>query len=109
VRRRRRLTAGPAALAVALTAVGCAEDPVPDRAATERMFLETCAPGGEPEQVAVCECAFERLTEDRSDEEVEDLDRSVRGDPDELPDEVVEAALACAAEPLTPPTTEREP
>ena len=52
---------------------------------------------------AVCRCAFARLTADLSDEEVEELDVSVRG-VDELPDEVVAAAVECAAEPLTPPT-----
>jgi hypothetical protein len=67
------------------------------------MFLETCAPGGAEAEVAVCRCAFDRLTADLSDDEVEELDRSVRG-VDELPDDVVEAAVECAAEPLTPPT-----
>jgi len=67
------------------------------------MFLETCAPGGEPEEQAVCRCAFERLTAELSDDELEELDRSVRGNPEVLPSEVTEAALDCAAEPLTPP------
>ena len=68
------------------------------------MFLETCAPGGADAEVAVCQCAFDRLTADLSDEEVEELDRSVRGAVDELPDDVVAAAVECAADPLTPPT-----
>jgi hypothetical protein len=118
VRRRRRLIAGAFGAAAILLAA-CGGDRAGDRAATERMFLETCAPGDQPAQVAVCRCAFERLTEDLSDEELEDLDQRVRGEPEELPDEVVEAALECASEPLTPPTakpeddttttTEREP
>jgi hypothetical protein len=94
--------------AVAAVAAGCADDGArADRADTLRMFLETCAPGGDPEERAVCRCAFDRLGDDLSDEALGDLDRSVRGEPEELPDEVVEAALACAAEPLTPPTPPR--
>jgi hypothetical protein len=90
------------AAAIALAAAGCGDDAVPDRAATERMFLETCAPGGEEAEEEVCRCAFERLTEDLSDDELEDLDRRVRGGPETLPVEVTEAALACAAELLEP-------
>jgi hypothetical protein len=93
---------GAAGVALALVA-GCGDEPSTDRDATERMFLETCAPGGAEAEVAVCRCAFDRLTADLSDDEVEELDRSVRG-VDELPDDVVEAAVECAAEPLTPPT-----
>ena len=31
---------------VLLVAAGCSDEPSSDRQATERMFLETCAPGG---------------------------------------------------------------
>lgn len=92
------------ALALVIATTACGQDQSPDRDATERMFLETCAPGGEAAELVVCRCAFARLTDDLSDEEVEELDRRVRGDLDELPDEVVVAALECASEPLTPPT-----
>ena len=99
-----RATGAASVLLLAVTAGGgCGPDRSPDREATERMFLETCAPGGADAEVAVCRCAFDRLTADRSAEEIEELDVSVRG-VDELPDEVVEAAVECAAEPLTPPT-----
>ena len=95
-------------LVAVAAAAGCADAGTrADRADTLRMFLETCAPGGNPEERAVCRCAFEQLGDDLSDEELGDLDRSVRGEPEELPDEVVEAALGCAAEPLTPPTPPR--
>ena len=107
MRRPGRLIAGAFAAGAILLAA-CGDEPVRDRAATERMFLETCAPGGQPAQVAVCRCAFEHLTADLSDEELQDLDQQVRGDPEELPDDVVEAALACASEPLTPPTSKPE-
>ena len=86
-----------------LLGAACGDEPSPNREATRRMFLETCAPGGADVEVAVCECAFDRLTADRSEEEVEELDQSVRG-VDELPDDVVAAAVECAADPLTPPT-----
>jgi hypothetical protein len=99
----RRRAVPAAALLAALLGAACGDEGSPDRDATRRMFLETCAPGGADVEVAVCECAFDRLTADRSDEEVEELDQSVRG-VDELPDDVVEAAVECAADPLTPPT-----
>ena len=102
MRGRDRLIAGPVLAAAVLLAAACAEEPAPDPAATERMFLETCAPGGEPEEEAVCRCAYERIAGDLTDEELRDLDRAVRGDPEEIPEEVTEAALECAAEPLTP-------
>lgn len=90
---------------VLLVTAACGEERSPDRDATERMFLETCAPGAADAEVAVCQCAFDRLTAGLSDEEVEELDRSVRGlTVDDLPDDVVAAAVECAAEPLTPPT-----
>ena len=101
MRRPGRLTV-PALLAV-LLAAGCGEDAAPDRAATERMFLETCAPGGEPEEEAVCRCTFDRVADDLTDEELRDLDQQVRGAPESIPPEITEAALECAAEPLTPP------
>ena len=68
------------------------------------MFLETCAPGEAPLEEDVCRCAFDRITEELSAAEFERLDRNLRDDPDTVPDVVTEAALACAAEPLTPPT-----
>jgi hypothetical protein len=101
-----RLRATGAAFVVLLAVTaggGCGPDRSPDREATERMFLETCAPGGADVEVAVCQCAFDRLTADLSEEEIEELDQSVRG-VDELPDDVVAAAVECAADPLTPPT-----
>jgi hypothetical protein len=88
---------------VLLAAGGCGDEGSPNRDATQRMFLETCAPGGADVEVAVCQCAFDRLTADLSEEEIEELDQSVRG-VDELPDDVVAAAVECAADPLTPPT-----
>jgi hypothetical protein len=90
-------------VAVLAAVAACGDEPSADREATRRMFLETCAPGGADVEVAVCQCAFDRLTADLSEEEVEELDQSVRG-VDELPDDVVAAAVECAADPLTPPT-----
>jgi hypothetical protein len=102
MRRRGRLITGALAAMGLVAVAGCADEEPPDRAATERMFLETCAPGGEPEEEAVCRCAFDRIAGDLTDEELRDLDRSVRGGPEEIPPEITEAALECAAEPLTP-------
>jgi hypothetical protein len=101
---RRAVQLSSALLLVALVASGCSDDGTPDRAATERMFLETCAPSGEPEEERVCRCAFDRIADDLTDEELRDLDRRVRGGPESIPPEITEAALECAAEPLTPST-----
>jgi hypothetical protein len=92
---------GPALLAL-LLASGCGKEAAPDRGATERMFMETCAPGGEPEEEAVCRCTFERVADDLTDEELRDLDQQVRGSPESVPPEITEAALECASEPLSP-------
>ena len=88
---------------LALTA-GCNDDAFTDRDATEAVFLETCAPGGTAVEVDVCRCAFERIVEDLEADELERLDRNLRDDPETIPAEVTEAAIECAAEPLTPPT-----
>jgi hypothetical protein len=87
-----------------VVAGGCGDAAPADRALTETVFLETCAPGGTPLEERVCRCAFESIAEDLSGEELERLDRNLRDDPDTVPAVVTEAALACAAEPLTPPT-----
>jgi hypothetical protein len=93
------------AAAAALAAVAGCSDPGPtDIDATEAVFLETCAPGGTPLEERVCRCAFDAITEDLSASGLERLDRNLRDDPDTVPPEVTEAALACAAAPLTPPT-----
>lgn len=98
---RRPVLIAVAAAALALVAVGCS-DPLTDRDATERMFLETCAPGGTPVEQSVCQCAFDRIVDGMSATDLENLDRNLRDEPDTVPPEVTEAALACAAEPLTP-------
>lgn len=87
-----------------MAVVGCAGDDPPERGATEAVFLETCAPGGTPVEEEVCRCAFERIASGLDADELERLDRNLRDDPATVPPEVTEAALACAAEPLTPPT-----
>jgi hypothetical protein len=88
---------------LAVAAIGCGDPLVDDRSATEEVFLETCAPGGTPIEEEVCRCAFERIVEDLSPAELERLDRNLRDEPDTVPAAVTEAALACAAEPLTNP------
>lgn len=89
----------------ALVALAGCSDPLPTEVAlTEAVFLETCAPGGTPLEERVCRCAFAAITEDLSAEQLERLDRNLRDDPDTVPAVVTEAALGCAAAPLTPPT-----
>jgi hypothetical protein len=95
------LTAGLAGLAVL---AACSAEADLDPGATEAVFLETCAPGGTEVEQDVCRCAFERITDGMDTDELRDLDRNLRDDPDTVPREITEAALVCAAEPLTPPT-----
>jgi hypothetical protein len=99
---RRSVLIVAALAAVAGVGVGCSDTASDDRDATEAVFLETCAPGGEPVEQDVCRCAFEKITDGMSATDLERLDRNLRDEPDVVPPEVTEAALACAAEPLTP-------
>lgn len=99
----RHLIAG-VAVAVAALGAGCSDPGPSDLEATEAVFLETCAPGGTPLEERVCRCAFDAITAELSASGLERLDRNLRDDPDTVPPEVTEAALACAAAPLTPPT-----
>jgi hypothetical protein len=85
-------------------AAGCSDSGPSDLDATEAVFLETCAPGGAPLEERVCRCAFDTITADLSASGLERLDRNLRDDPDTVPPGVTEAALDCAAAPLTPPT-----
>lgn len=91
-------------MAAAAGLVACSERPPTDLDATEAVFLETCAPGGTPLEDRVCRCAFDTVVADLSVEEIDRLDRNLRDDPDTVPPEVTEAALDCAAAPLTPLT-----
>jgi hypothetical protein len=93
-----------ALVALAAGAAACGDPSRTDRDVTEAIFLETCAPGGSPLEVEVCQCAFDRIVDDLDDDELERLDRNLRDEPDVVPPEVTEAALECAAEPLTPST-----
>lgn len=70
------------------------------------MVLETCAPGGDPVETEVCECAYETVRERYDAEELERLDQQLRDDPDTVPADVQEAVLACAFDRVSPPTTE---
>lgn len=88
-----------ASASVVLAVASCA-GPSSDPAATRAIFLETCAPGGVSLEVRVCECAYERILDDLDPDELTDLDRRLRDDPDRLPPVVSRAALECAAEPL---------
>lgn len=96
-----RLWLAVAAAAALVVAAGCSDRP-DDRDATEQVFLETCAPGGTPLEEEVCRCAFKRITDGLSADELERLDRNLRDQPDTVPPEVTEAALGCAAQPLEP-------
>jgi hypothetical protein len=92
--------------AAALAGCGGAGDDGAD--ATEALVLEACAPGRDPLEVQVCRCAYRELSERLDAEELEQIDQQLRDDPEDVPEVVQEAALACAFEPVAvppPPTT----
>ena len=98
-----RTAALAAITAVVVTAAGCADDEPFDRAATEAMVLETCAPSGEPLEVEICRCAFNAVADTHDADELERLDQRLRDEPDLVPVEVQEAILDCTYEVLEPP------
>jgi hypothetical protein len=73
--------------------------------ATEAMVLETCAPGGDPVETEVCECALRELRTSFDAEALDRLDRQLRDDPDTVPPEVQQVVLECGFDRVSPPTT----
>ena len=69
------------------------------------MVLETCAPGGDPVETEVCECAFDAVSERFDAAALDRLDRQLRDDPDTVPAAVQEAVLECGFDRVSPPTT----
>lgn len=104
VRTRVRTVVAGAAMVLA----ACGED-VPDgySAATEAVFLETCAAGLGIGELAVCECTYDSLVAETPFEEYLALDREVRDDPTTVPPALQAIAVTCAAVALSPlaPTT----
>lgn len=97
----------PGVVAVALLLAGCGDGVVDGgEDAVEAMVLETCAPGSTPVESEVCRCAYRELRERYDAEELEDLDRQLRDDPETVPAEVQEVVLACGFAVVAPPTTE---
>jgi hypothetical protein len=91
---------------MAALAGGCGDDPADGGAdATAAMVLETCAPGGDPVETEVCECAYRELTERFDDAQLEDLDRELRDDPETVPPEIRQVVLDCGFERVAPPTS----
>lgn len=98
----------PIAAVVVVAAVlgaSCGAGEVGGPEAVRAMVLETCAPGGDEVQTEVCLCAYEDLQERFDDDELEELDRQLRDDPESVPEAVQDAVLACAFEQVEPPTT----
>ena len=94
------------ALAAAATIAACGSTPEDGGpTAIEAMVLASCAPSGDPVETEVCECAYTELGERFDAEELERLDRELLDDPDTVPAEVREVALACGFERISPPTT----
>jgi hypothetical protein len=101
---RRRVLLGT--VAAFATVAACGDTPEDGGAgATEAMVLETCAPGADPVETEVCQCAFSELQARFDAEELERLDRELLDDPDTVPPEVQEVVLACGFERVAPPTT----
>ena len=101
---RRRVLLG--ALAALATTASCGSTPEDGGAgATEAMVLASCAPNGDPVETEVCECAYDELSDRFDADELERLDRELLDDPETVPAEVQEVALACGFERVSPPTT----
>jgi hypothetical protein len=67
---------------------------------TRASFLEPCISGLGAGDRDVCECSYARITEEIPFETFEAIDRELQDDPDaELPDEVADIVVACAADP----------
>ncbi len=98
-----RILAGAVVGAVAILAA-CGDE-VPDgySAATEAVFLETCAAGLGVGELAVCECTYDTLVAETPFEEYLALDREVRDDPTTVPPALQAIAVTCAAEAVSPP------
>jgi len=92
-----------AALVAGIVLGACGDNGDYGRAATESMVLETCAPSGDPLEVEVCRCAYEAVTQNYDDAELERLDRRLRDEPDQLPADVQQAILDCTFDLLEPP------
>lgn len=95
-------------LVAAAASAACGPPPI-DSEATRAVFLETCAPGSRAVEVAVCECAYDRLAKELDDGELARLDRRLREDPDDRPSLLLDVTLECAGdllEPSLPPTTQ---
>jgi len=92
-------------IAVLGAAAACAEVDDGGAGATEAMVLETCAPGADPAEVAVCRCAYERLADQLDADALAELDRDARDDPETVPPLLQEAVLACLFERVAPPPT----
>jgi hypothetical protein len=58
-------------------------------------FVAACRPGA---SAAVCGCFYDRLEATVSYERFLDVDRQIRRDPTDIPDDVAALAIACAAE-----------
>ncbi len=100
------------AFALAVTAAGCT-DSRPDGygAAVEALFVKGCAEPAEGQALPedVCRCAYERIKDAVPFEEYERLDEQLREDPEDIPDEVVDAFAACSGEQETTTTTSTRP
>jgi hypothetical protein len=96
---------GPAAAAAALLTValllaGCGDD---DDSADgygaelRERFVSDCSAQGETEPV--CGCFYDAMAERVPIERFRELDRQIRDGADQIPDDIVDLAVACGADP----------
>jgi hypothetical protein len=96
--RLRLSAAAAAALAAALAlAGGCGDGGGHEGYSPEQRasFVAACTPGA---SAAVCGCFYDRLEATVSYERFLAVDRQIRRDPTDIPDDVAELAIGCAAE-----------
>jgi hypothetical protein len=79
-----------------LVAGGCQDDEGYGEA-TERAFLRACVQDGDATVREVCECSYRAITREIPFSRYRAIDRRVRDDPGDLPDEVVDIVAECGA------------
>lgn len=94
-------------VAAVVLAVGCGEDGGEGYSAeTEAQFMASCVASVQEGEESLCQCIYDGMAKDVPFDEFEKLDRRLSDDPDaELPEDVNDLVMECAAEKQEQATT----